>query len=337
MKKSMRILKDVSEAELIRLLQTYITSSPFMGSNEDAYLIRDQRPYMLINIDSMQRDGDFLPQQTWNQIGKKLVTITFSDLVTKGAYPEYFLSSLILEETMQEENLKELVGGIQEEVHLHKANYLGGDLGSASETVLTGIGIGSIPQGDILTRRNAQISDYVCVTGYFGLTAIGFNHLLPKPEKFSPELPSHLLEKAINKIYQPTLRLAEGTLLSSYQLASAAIDSSDGLGSSLNWLAEESSIRIIIDHLPLEPALVEHLPSPDLLQDVTFFGGEEYEIIFTVPPNKLKQTKELFKQHNCKCIVIGKCSKGEGVFHKTSDKLENIPLYGWDSIQNQFG
>ena len=70
---------------------------------------------------------------------------------------------------------------------------------------------------------------------------------------------------------------------------------------------------------------------------MTFFGGEEYEIIFTVPSTKLEQTKELFKQHNCKCIVIGKCSKGEGVFHKTRDKLVNIPLYGWDSIQKQFG
>ena len=68
----MRTLREVSEAELIHLLQTYITSSPLMGSNEDAYLINDKPPYNLINIDSMQRDGDFLPQQSWKLIGKKL-------------------------------------------------------------------------------------------------------------------------------------------------------------------------------------------------------------------------------------------------------------------------
>ena len=190
----MRILKDMSEAELIHLLQTYITSSPLIGSNEDAYLIGDQLPYMLINIDSMQRDSDFLPNQTWNQIGKKLVTMTFSDLVAKGAHPKYFLSSLVIEETLQEIEFKDLARGIQEATQRYESSYLGGDLGSTTETVLTGIGIGTISQGNFLTRRDAQIDDYVCVTGYFGLTAIGFNYLLQKTGHIISELPSNFLK-----------------------------------------------------------------------------------------------------------------------------------------------
>jgi thiamine-monophosphate kinase len=334
-KKSMRTLRDVSEAELINLLQTFIASSPLMGSNEDAYLINDKLPYELINIDSMQRDGDFLPQQSWEQIGKKLVTITFSDLVTKGAYPKHFLSSLVLEETMIVNNLEALVQGIQEEANRYKANYLGGDLGTASETVLTGVGVGSIPQGDILTRKGAQVGDYVCVTGYFGLTALGFNHLLSDSDDLIPEPPSYLIEEAISKVYEPVLRLTEGTLLSSNRLASAAIDSSDGLASALNWLSQESSIKIIIDRLPIEPKLVEFLPDSNLIPNVTLFGGEEYEIVFTIPPSNLDRTKELFKQYDYHCIIIGKCEEGKGVFHKTNEKFVNIPLYGWDSLRRK--
>ena len=93
----MRILKDIKESDIIQLLQSYLSASPYMGSNEDAYLIKNQRPFMLINIDSMQRDGDFLPDQSWVQIGRKLVTMTLSDLVAKGASPDVFLSSLVLQ------------------------------------------------------------------------------------------------------------------------------------------------------------------------------------------------------------------------------------------------
>ena len=93
----MRILKDIKESELIQALQGFITSSSLMGSNEDAYLIKDELPYLLVNIDSMQRASDFLPGQTWDQIGDKLVTMTFSDIVAKGATPKHFLTSLVLE------------------------------------------------------------------------------------------------------------------------------------------------------------------------------------------------------------------------------------------------
>ena len=331
----MRILKDIKESDIIHLLQSYLSSSPYMGSNEDAYLIKDQRPYMLINIDSMQRHGDFLPNQTWAQIGGKLVTMTFSDLVAKGAYPEAFLSSLVLETEMLENQLKELASGIQQATYKYNASYLGGDLGSASEAVLTGVGIGSIKQGEILTRRNAQEGDLVCVSGYFGLTSIAFDDLLNKKKTKIPTISSHILNTAIKKVYEPEIRLIEGTLLSSNRIATSSIDSSDGLASALNWISKESNVRMIIDHLPTEPDLLQYEPSQDIIQEITFYGGEEFEIVFTIPSTKLNETIDLFESNNCKCIVIGKCYKGEGVFYRKADKDVRIPLYGWDSIQQR--
>ncbi len=329
----MRILKDIKESDIIQLLQSYLSSSPHMGSNEDAYLIKDQPPYMLINIDSMQRDGDFLPNQTWSQIGEKLVTMTFSDLVAKGASPEVFLSSLVLETEMPEENLKELARGIQQATQKHHSSYLGGDLGTASETVLTGIGVGTISQGEILTRRNAQDGDFVCVTGFFGLTAIAFDFLLKHSKYDTQAFSSQSLETAIDKIYTPELRAQEGTDLCSNNLASASIDSSDGLASALNWLSKESNIKIVVDRLPIDPILLEHSFSQDLIQEMTFFGGEEFELVFTVPPSRMDQTLDIFERNNNLCIIIGKCYTGEGVFFRKNHEDERIPLYGWDSIQ----
>ncbi len=333
---TMRILKDMGEVEIIKLLQSYITPSSEMGSNEDAYLIKNQIPYMLLNIDTMNKTSDFLPDQTWNQIGGKLVTMTFSDLVAKGAQPKSFLSSLVLEEDFLLEELKELASSIQKTAERYGATYLGGDLGSAAETVLTGVGIGSIEKGKIIPRRGARVGDIVCVTQNFGLTAIGFDHLLSDSNKKYPNIPSPLLKEAKKSIYQPKLRLVEGMLLSENELASSAIDSSDGLASALNWLAKESNLNINIETLPLHPELTNYLTTPSSIMDATLYGGEEFEIVFTVPPGRLSQTKELFDKNGCKCIVIGSCRKGKGVNYTYSNKTVIIPFYGWDSIKKSF-
>ncbi|MCK4848481.1 MAG: thiamine-phosphate kinase [Candidatus Heimdallarchaeota archaeon] len=332
----MRFIKDLGEVEIIRLLQSYITSYSEMGSNEDAYLIKKPIPYILLNIDTMTKTSDFLPDQTWEQIGEKLVTMTFSDLVAKGAQPDSFLSSLVLEEDFLIEELKDLASSMQKTAERYGASYLGGDLGSAAETVLTGVGIGSIKKGKILTRRGARVGDIACVTQNFGLTALGFDNLLIKSKNKYPDIPSPLLKKAKKCIYQPNLRLTEGLLLSEYQLASSAIDSSDGLASALNWLAIESNLNITIDYLPLHPELINYLSSLDNIMNATLYGGEEFEIIFTVPPRKLAKTQELFKKNGCKCIVIGSCREGMGVNYVYSDKTLKIPLHGWDSLGKEY-
>ena len=332
----MRVLKDVGEIEIIKLLQSYITASSKMGSNEDAYLIKNKIPYMLLNIDTMTKTSDFLPEQTWDQIGEKLVIMTFSDLVAKGAHPESFLSSLILEEDIIIDKLKELAASMQKTTEKYGALYLGGDLGSASETVLTGVGIGSINHGKIIPRRGAKVGDIVCVTENFGLTAVGFDHLLVKSKNKYPNIPSVLLNKAKKSVYQPKLRLMEGTLLSENYLATSAIDSSDGLASALNWLASESNLNITVETLPLHPDLVDYLTTPESIMNATLYGGEEFEIVFTVPPSKINRTKEIFEENRCKCIEIGSCRKGEGVNYETGEKSIIIPAKGWDSMSKTF-
>ncbi|MHA1512807.1 MAG: thiamine-phosphate kinase [Candidatus Hodarchaeales archaeon] len=332
----MRLIKDIGEVEIIQLLQSYITSSSKMGSNEDAYLIKKQIPYILLNIDTMTKASDFLPDQTWSQIGEKLVTMTFSDLVAKGAQPDSFLSSLVLEADFLIDELKDLASSMQKTAKQYGASYLGGDLGSAAETVLTGVGTGSIRKGKIITRRDARVGDIVCVTQYFGFTAIGFDHLLTKAIDKYPNIPSALLNKAKESIYHPNLRLKEGLLLSENQLASSGIDSSDGLASALNWLAKESNLNITIDYLPLDPELLNYLNSLENIMNATLYGGEEFEIIFTVPPGKLAKTQELFKREGCKCIEIGSCLVGKGVNYSYSDKIVNVPPYGWDSLGKEY-
>ena len=64
----MRYLENLGESNVINLLQVYIDSSDLLGTNEDAYLYNNILPYILVNVDTMSRDSDFLPQQTWRQL-----------------------------------------------------------------------------------------------------------------------------------------------------------------------------------------------------------------------------------------------------------------------------
>jgi thiamine-monophosphate kinase len=333
--KQMQNLENLGEFKIINLLQAYIDSSDLIGRNEDAYLYSSNQPYILVNVDTMTRNSDFLPQQTWEQIGGKLVAITFSDLVAKGASPDLFISSLVLEETMKESELKELVAAIQKNSHKYGAKYLGGDLGSSTETVLTGVGAGSIEKGKILTRRDAKPKDLVCVTGYFGLTSIGLDYLLSPETKKYDDIPDELLRTALSLLYEPIPRLTEGYLLSTHNLATSSIDSSDGLAISLHWIAQASNVGIAINNLPTYPELKSLIDSFDTLLEITMFGGEEFELIFTIPPSNLEQLKQVFRQNNCDFLVIGECIDSQGVSISQNGAITPIQMKGWDAFRKK--
>ncbi|MHA2327028.1 MAG: thiamine-phosphate kinase [Candidatus Hodarchaeales archaeon] len=283
----------------------------------------------------MSRDSDFLPLQTWEQIGAKLVVITFSDLAAKGAKPEIFLSSLVLERTLKEDDLKKIAMSIQETSHKYGTRYLGGDLGSSTETVLTGVGVGSIREGKILTRREAKPGDIVCVTGQFGLTSLGLDYLLsPESRKFD-RISDDLLKLAVELLYEPHPRITEGVLLSENNLATASIDSSDGLAISLHWLSEASNVGFLIDKLPIHPELESSLDSFEKIVKSTMFGGEEYELVFTIPPEKITNLEFLFQEHHCKFITIGKCIDSQGVFITQNNTTTSIPMRGWDTFRKK--
>jgi len=333
--RQMENLENLGEFNIINLLQTYIDSTNLIGKNEDAYLYRDHHPYILVNVDTMTKNSDFLPQQTWEQLGGKLVAITFSDLAAKGATPDLFISSLVLEETMKKSELKELVAAIQKTSRTYGAKYLGGDLGSSVETVLTGVGVGSIESGKILTRRDAKRKDLICVTGHFGLTSIGLDCLLSPETRKYDVLPDNLIEIAISSLYEPQPRLREGFLLSKHNLATSSIDSSDGLAISLHWLAQASNIGIIIYDLPIHPELKSSFDSFDTILEMTMFGGEEYELIFTVPSSNLGKVEQIFTENNCRFFVIGECTDSQGVFVSHNKSLIPIPMRGWDTFRKK--
>ncbi|MHA1166632.1 MAG: thiamine-phosphate kinase [Candidatus Hodarchaeales archaeon] len=325
-------LKEMGERKIIQKLQKYITSHADIQRNEDAYYHEFQNKAIVVNIDSMSRKTDFLPGQTWKQTGHKLVTITVSDLAAKGAVPEIFLSSLVMEPDMAESDLIAVVEGIRSGCRDYNCLYMGGDLGSSSETTIVGCSIGYAIEGRMIKRHTAEKGDIVCVTGPFGLTGYGLSCLLGKKKPEIEVESEKIRDKAINSLYSPVARLREGILLNEYNLASASIDSSDGLALSLYWLAKQSNLRITIERLPLD-SLLKDPCFAGMRENWALYGGEEYEIVFTVNPADLGRLETIFAENNCSFIAIGRCDKGSGVVLADKKAQTEVNPSGWDPFK----
>jgi len=287
----------------------------------------------MINVDTMSRYSDFLPGQTYYQIGSKLVTLTFSDLAAKGATPEFFLTSLITDELITTIELKELAKGIKKATQKYGTKYLGGDLGSAEEAVFTGIGLGTIKHGSPIPRNGAQVGDLIYVTNSFGITSIALSQLLEtKSNKNEMKITKEIETLSLNALYEPEAQIKTGQLLSKNSLASSCIDSSDGLAISLHWLAQLSQKGILIEEIPINPLLDIHIKSKEEKFRLTMFGGEEYELVFTVPISKEEELMKRLSKSNISFKKIGQITNTEGVFTNYLGQLTSIPRKGWDSF-----
>jgi len=157
----------------------------------------------------------------------------------------------------------------------HKTPLAGGDLAESPVAVADIVLIGAVPRGQALLRSGARPGDAIYVSGALGGAAAGLARLaecrganwrpMRMGARLSPEMASHLY---------PQPRLAQGRWLVRRQLATAAIDISDGLSTDLMHICEESGVAAEIDVLALPIR-------PGASLDQALHGGEDYELLFT--------------------------------------------------------
>ncbi len=318
-------LKEVGEGRIVEFLENFIDKSSILGGNEDAVAQEWHGSVLVANTDAISWKSDVLPNMAPFQIGKKVVSITVSDLAAKGAIPKIFMSSINLPFTEKVSVLLDIVNGMKEAAHGYGMKYLGGDLGTAIEGVIAGFVIGDLSTGQILRRDGSREGDLVCVTGKFGSTGVVIDYLHQK--KPLHELP----HKWLKKMMEPRAKVIEGRLLSESGNVTASIDSSDGLARSLWELATQSQKRIIITRLPIEESVLRFIKDNNLDPiDVVFYGGEEYELVFCVPPKSFRPLKQKLGASDSKIESIGYITEGKtGVYLEQERKLVELPRKGW--------
>lgn len=210
-------------------------------------------------------------------LGGRAAMAALSDLAAMGAEPRAILSSLALTDDVSDDELEALALGVREACDSVGARVIGGNLTRARELSIHTTVVGRMTEAP-LRRDGAKVGDGVYVTGTVGAASIGLAAL----EAGLAEDP--LLVPFVTRWRAPRARVSEGRRL--VELASAAIDVSDGLALDLGRLAAASGvgIELAVADLPLE---ADHARAASLVgrdpAALALAGGEDYELAFTAP------------------------------------------------------
>jgi thiamine-monophosphate kinase len=307
----------LDEKEIIKIFQQSFGNKKFVS--EDVETFKLGKNLGVIKTDTLVEGTDIPPQMKLSEAARKSIVACVSDFAAKGVRPLYCIISVSIPRKYSRKKIKEIADGFRDASREFGFRILGGDTNEGKELVMSVsfFGISS----HIVHRRGAKIGDSVITTGPFGNVSAGLRHLLEGKrgeKKFA--------KKIKNSVFHPIPRLDFGVAAGRY--LSSAMDSSDGLSTTLVEMAEQSKKKFVIANIPSDPELERFatLNRLDVL-DLVFNGGEEYEIVATIPQRNLKKIKQIAKSHKIPLIEIGMVEKGSGVF--LSDHNMKIKSGGW--------
>jgi thiamine-monophosphate kinase len=187
-----------------------------------------------------------------------------------GGEPRAAFLSLALPRELPQPWVDQFFGGLLKLAREHEVHLAGGDIAESPAGVLADIMVvGSVPKGKAMLRSGARVGDLVYVTGMLGASVAALQ-LLREGKRIQP--------KAHWRHFYPDPRIEVGRYLREKKLASAMIDTSDGLSVDLAHICEESGVGAVI--------YAESLPRLAAPQGLRFalHGGEDYELLFTAAP-----------------------------------------------------
>ncbi|GAH40783.1 unnamed protein product, partial [marine sediment metagenome] len=196
----------------------------------------------------------------------------------------------------------------KEEAKLFEVNIVGGDtVRSPLGLVINITLIGEVEPDLIVKRSTAKPGDLIMVTGELGGSAAGLILLLE--EKKYSSVPLNIVEEVKSAHLSPVPRIKEGRIIARERLANSMIDISDGLASDLTQICGASAVgaKVYASKIPILSAakevggLIKRSPL-----DLALYGGEDYELLFTVSPKKADDVIKLLKKElGTRVSVIG--------------------------------
>ncbi|MGB7802989.1 thiamine-phosphate kinase [Buttiauxella sp.] len=247
------------------------------GIGDDCALLTvAEKQVLAISTDTLVSGIHFLADIDPRDLGYKALAVNLSDLAAMGADPAWLTLAITLPE-VDESWLEAFSDSLFEQLEYYDMQLIGGDTTRGPLSMTLGIH-GLVPAGRALKRSGARIGDWIYVTGTPGDSAAGLAILQDRLTVKDPTQAAYLKKRHL----RPTARILHGQALR--DLASSAIDLSDGLISDLGHIlkASECGARVDLDALPYSDALKANV-SPELALQWALSGGEDYELCFTVP------------------------------------------------------
>jgi thiamine-monophosphate kinase len=273
-------------------------------------------------------------------IGFRAATANLSDIAAMGGQPEYLLVSLAIPPRAAARQVEQLYRGMMTACRPHRVHLIGGDTSASRGGWFVNITlIGSAASGRTLFRSGARAGDDLYVTGTLGDSRAGLGLLQRRTSRVSPRgLSAAQRRFLIRRHLRPTARIREGAWLSQGAWATSAIDLSDGLSGDLRHLCAESGVGAVIElaALPISSACRRYARS--VKEDawrVALAGGEDYELLFTVPRRQRMRFDRASARHRLRATRVGRVTAGkEGLRMTLGDGRERpLPSIGYEHFR----
>ncbi len=337
-------LSELGEFGLIKHLTDHIElkqSTTIKGIGDDAAVI-DSDKQLLVSTDLLIEGVHFdLTYMPLKHLGYKAVIVNLSDIYAMNGTATQITVSLAVSNRFPLEAIEALYEGIHLACNSYGVDLVGGDTSSSTTGMLLSItAIGEAAKEEVVYRKGAKPSELIVVSGDLGAAYLGFQVLEREKQVFQanpnaqPELENYTY--LVGRQLKPEARKDVVQLLKELKVKpSAMIDISDGLSSEIIHICQQSEVgcRLYEEKLPLDPQVISTCEEFNLdSTTVALSGGEDYELLFTVPLDDFEKIKG-----NPNLTVVGHITeKDQGMALITrGEQHVALTAQGWNALLNK--
>jgi len=275
---------------------------------------------LVTTVDMVVSGVHFFADDPPDAIAEKALGVNLSDLAAKGADPIGFLLAIALPSDWTEDWLAQFAQGLGAAAARGRCALLGGDTTRASGPLVISVtAFGSVPKGRMVPRTGAKPGDLIAVTGTIGDAALGLKIRGTPEAEWVAELSETNYSYLLDRYLRPKPRNALVAGLRA--CANSAMDVSDGLIGDIAKMLRASDVSGIlnIEKVPLSSSAQYAISMHPALLTEAVTGGDDYEILFTLPPDRLEAMRIASRAVNIPITIIGEVKIGNAplsVTHK---------------------
>lgn len=339
--KAIRSIEELGEFGLIEHLTKDINKhqeSTIKGVGDDAAVIDIGADSQVVTTDLLMEGVHFdLMYTPLKHLGYKAVIVNISDVYAMNAVPKQITVSIAVSGKFSVEALEEFYEGVRLACDQYKVDLVGGDTSASLTGLCISItAIGTAPSNEIVYRSGAKNNNLICVTGDLGAAFMGLKVLEREKKLFEedadiqPELGGY--DYVVGRFLKPDPRVDVLLALREKEvLPHAMIDISDGLSSELLHICKQSDCGCVIYHdkIPISEEtgrVAEEFQMEPVVAALN--GGEDYELLFTVPLSAYDKVNEIPDVH-----IIGNITehKGKAIMMLEEGNAVELMAQGWNA------
>jgi thiamine-monophosphate kinase len=327
-----REIVELGEHEIIRIIQSRLVlpKMPVPFGDDVSGVELDGDRVAVLKTDMLVGRTDVPEQMSVYQAARKAIVMNVSDFASKGVQPTAVLVALGLPGMFAQKDIEAIAEGLNDGAREYGGYVIGGDTSETSDLIISISLFGCAEKSELMLRSGAKPGDILAVTGLFGKPPAGLRLMygdFTAPKDAKVLLDSVLLPKA---------RLMEGLALGRSGAVSASMDSSDGLAWSIHEIGRLSNVGFVLNRVPIAEEAAQFGKINDLdAEELALYGGEEYELVLTVKPEKWSVAEAAVAATGGKLISIGRATEEKKVVLAVNGKKRVLAARGWEHFKSQ--